>query len=312
MGEVISAVQPKAVKIYGAGGFQGLEAYQSGMLVSPEGHILTVFSYVLDTDYLSVTLNDGRRFPAKLVGADPRLEVAVLKIEAAGLDCFDLSKAAEAQRGTRVLALSNMFGVATGNEPATVQHGTIAAVTRLEARHGVFQTPYNGRVYVLDVVTNNPGAAGGILVDRRGRLLAMLGKELENARNSTYVNYAIPIAELRESVSLIRQGKFVARQEEPGEKKPDKAASLTALGLVLVPDVVDRTPPYVDAVRPGSPAAKLELRADDLVVLVNDHLVRSCKEVREELSRIDYQDPVRLTVVRGTELREVVLAGRAD
>ena len=67
---------------------------------------------------------DGRKFEAKLLGADPRLEVAVLKIEAAGLPCFDLAKAAKVDAGARVLAFSNLFGVATGNEPASVQKGT--------------------------------------------------------------------------------------------------------------------------------------------------------------------------------------------
>ena len=60
-----------------------------------------------------------------------------------------------------MLALSNLFGVATGNEPASVQHGTVSVVTRLDARRGMFETPYHGPVYVLDLVTNNPGAAGG-------------------------------------------------------------------------------------------------------------------------------------------------------
>ena len=86
------------VKIYGAGGLRDMEAYQSGILISPEGHILTVFSHVLDTDYITAVLADGRKFEAKLLGADPRLEVAVLKIDAAGLPCFDLAKAVKARR----------------------------------------------------------------------------------------------------------------------------------------------------------------------------------------------------------------------
>ena len=63
---------------------------------------------------------------AKLLGADPRLEVAVLKIEAAGLPCFDLDKAVKAEAGARVLAFSNLFGVAVGDEPASVQKGTVS------------------------------------------------------------------------------------------------------------------------------------------------------------------------------------------
>jgi len=310
--ETIERVQPKVVKIYGAGGFRGMEAYQSGLLISPDGHVLTVFSYVLDTDYITATLGDGRKFEARLLGADPRLEVAVLKIDAAGLRCFDLNRAVTVDAGARVLAFSNMFGVATGNEPATVQHAVVSVKTRLEARRGVFETPYNGPVYVLDAVTNNPGAAGGALVTRRGQLVGMLGKELRNARNHTWLNYAVPIDQLRDSVARIRAGKFVAAQNEPPEARPARPLSLSMLGIVLVPDVLQRTPPYVDYVRPGTPAATAGIRPDDLVVLLGDRLIQSCKSLKSELEYIDYQDPVRLTVLRDEEMLEFVLQAEAE
>ena len=267
--DTIDQVQPKMVKIYGAGGLRGMEAYQSGILISPEGHILTVYSHVLDTDYITAVLADGRKFEAKLLGADPRLEVAVLKIDAAGLPCFDLAKAVKVEAGARVLALSNIFGVATGNEPASVQKGTVSVVTRLEARRGVFETPYHGPVYVLDVTTNNPGAAGGALVTRRGELAGMLGKELRNSLNNTWLNYAVPDRRTPRSRSR-RFGpasSSPARRPKPA-KPPERPLDLASLGIVLVPDVLERTPPYVDHVRPGSPAAKAGIRPDDLILLV--------------------------------------------
>ena len=305
--ETIDRVQPKIVKIYGAGGYRGLEAYQSGMLVSAEGHVLTVFSYVLDTDYITATLDDGRRFEAKLVGADPRLEVAVLKIDATELPYFDLTRAVEVQSGARVLAFSNLFGVATGNEPSSVQHGVVSVRTQLAARRGVFETPYHGPVYVLDTATNNPGAAGGALVTRDGHLAAMLGKELRNALNNTWLNYAVPIEGLRDSVRQICSGKFVARSDEQTDKKPDRSLELAMLGIVLVPDVLQRTPAFVDYVRPGSPAADAGLRPDDLVLLVGERLIQSCKALLAELEHIDYEDPIRLTVLRGQDLLEFEL-----
>ncbi len=161
LADVIHDVQPKVVKIYGAGGIRGLPAYQSGFLVSAEGHVLTAFSYVLDCETITVTLDDGRKFDAKLLGTDPRLDVAVLKIEAADLPHFDLKQAATGAEGTRVLAFSNLFGVATGDESVSVLHGAVSAVTTLAARRGTYETPYHGPVYVLDAMTNNPGAAGG-------------------------------------------------------------------------------------------------------------------------------------------------------
>jgi serine protease Do len=288
-----------------------MEAYQSGLLISPEGHILTIWSHVLDTDVITVNLSDGRRLEAHLLGADPRLEVAVLKVDAKDLPAFRIDEAVEVEAGTRVLAFSNLFGVATGNEPASVQHGTVSVRTELTARRGTFETPYHGPVYVLDVVTNNPGAAGGALVTRRGQLVAMLGKELRSTLNNTWLNYAIPMAELRKSVDEIRAGKFIARQEAETSKKPDRPLDLNRLGIVLVPDVVERTPPYVESVRPGSPAAKAGLRADDLVMLVGDRLVASCKTVQAELGYIDFEDQVKVTALRGQELLEFVLQSSA-
>jgi serine protease Do len=308
---VIAQVQPKIVKIYGAGGFRGMEAYQSGLLISPEGHILTIWSHVLDTDVITVNLSDGRRFQARLLGADPRLELAVLKIDAKDLPAFAIDAAVEVEAGARVLAFSNLFGVATGNEPASVQHGTVSVRTELAARRGAFETPYHGPVYVLDAVTNNPGAAGGALVTPGGQLTGMLGKELRSTLNNTWLNYAIPIAELHRSVDEIRGGKFVARQEAETSKKPDRPLDLQRLGLVLVPDVVERTPPFVEGVRPDSPAAKAGLRADDLLMLVGDRLVASCKAVQTELGYIDFEDRVKVTALRGQELVEFVLQSSA-
>jgi serine protease Do len=303
---VVDAVQPKIVKIYGAGGVRGLEPYQSGFVISETGHILTVWSYVLDTDYITVTLNDGRKHEAKLVSFDPRLELAVLKVEANELAHFDLAASVPADAGTRVLALSNLFGVATGDEAASVQHGIIAVKTRLDARRGTFETPYHGAVYVLDAMTNNPGAAGGALVNQQGELLAMLGKELRNAQNNIWLNYALPIDELRASVEAILAGKASPAPDQP-EARPENAADLAALGVVLVPDVLERTPPYVDLVRSGSPAEAAGIKPDDLIVYLGESLVHSRKSLVEELARVERDAELRLVVMRGQELVEIVI-----
>jgi serine protease Do len=305
--EVISSVQPKMVKIHGAGGFQGMEDYQSGIVIAADGHLLTAFSHVLDTDVITAVLADGRKFEAKLLGADPRLEVAVLKIESAGLPFFDLSQSLRAEAGTRVFALSNSFNVAVGNEPASVQRGTVSVVTQLAARRGAFETSYRGPVYVLDMTTNNSGAAGGALITRHGDLVGILGKELRNALNGTWLNYAIPIGELRSSVEAILAGKFVAGREDPTRPRPRRSLEPRALGIELIPDVLERTPPYIDQVRDASPAALAGVRPDDLIVLLGDRLVQSCKDLAAELEYIDFEDAVSLTLLRKQELIEVSL-----
>jgi serine protease Do len=190
-----------------------------------------------------------------------------------------------------------------------VQHGIISVLTKLEARQGFYETPYRGPVYVLDVKTNNPGAAGGALVTRRGELLGILGKELKNSLNATYLNYAIPVAEMQDSIEAVKAGKMAARIQDDSKKKPHRSLSLDELGVVLIPDVLERTPPYVEQVRPGSPGEKAGIRSDDLIVLMGDQLVQSCKFLRAGLDYIDFQDPVKLTILRGQDLIEVTLQG---
>lgn len=304
---VIQQVEPKIVKIYGAGGFRGLEAYQSGFLISAEGHIVTAWSYVLDTEYVGVTLDDGRRFDAKLLGADPRLELAVLKIDAADLPHFDLAESPDLPLGARVLAFSNLFGVATGNEPASVQHGIVAAKAPLEARRGTFDTPYHGIAYILDAMTNNPGAQGGALTDRQGRVAGMLGKELRNSQTNTWLNYAIPVGELHATIDAIRAGNFVPASANETAAKPKHALSARLLGVLMVPDVLDRTPPFVERIVADSPAARAGLLPDDLIVFINNRLVQSCQAFVAEIERIDRADKTKITVLRDQQLLEFEL-----
>ena len=302
----IRAAQQRSVKIYGAGGLRGLQSYQSGFLISAQGHVLTVFSHVLDTDTLVVTLDDGRKFDGKLLGVNPRLEIAVLKIEANDLPFFDLKQAATGMEGTRVLAFSNLFGVATGDEPVSMLHGSIAAVTALAARRGAYEMPFQGQVYVLDAMTNNPGAAGGALTNMRGELLGMLGKELRNSRNNTWLNFALPAQELAPAVAAIESGQAPATAAATNKKVANPLAA-GDLGVVLLPNVLERTPPFVDTVRPNTPAAKAGLHPDDLVLFVNNQLVQSCKDFNMELERLDRDEAVKLVVMRNGQLTEVTL-----
>jgi serine protease Do len=305
--EIVAQTQLKVVKIFGAGGLRGLEAYQSGFLISGEGHILTAWSYVLDSDVITVYLSDGKKTTAELVGMDPRTEIAVLKIDGQNLPHFPLGEGVSLDSGAQVLAFSNLFGIALGNEPVSVLHGVVAAKTDLAARRGAFETNYKGPAYVLDAMTNNPGAAGGALTDRRGRLAGLLGKELRSSTTNIWLNYAIPIGELQPTVDQIMAGKFRPAQREEGQKKPKEHHTLATLGVQLVPDFLPRTPPFIESIKPGSTAAKAGLRPDDLVLFVNSRVVASCKLLADELTFIDRLDPVRLTIQRGQELLEVEL-----
>jgi serine protease Do len=305
--ETIRTAAPKVVKIFGAGGARNLYAYGSGFLVSPQGHIVTVWSHILDSDTVSVVLHDGRRFEGKVVGAEPPLDLAVLKIEAEGLPCFDLSQSGGAGPGTRVLGFSNAFKVATGDEPVSVIHGVIAARTTLSARRGAFESPYNGPVLIVDAVTNNAGAAGGVVTTWDGRLVGMIGKELRNTQTNTWLNYVMPASELRETVEQMVQGRFNPRKQDEddggtGAKKRVLRYECADFGIVTIPDVVARTPAYIDRILPDSLAETAGLRPNDLILFVGENLVQSCQTLKEELSRLEGGDQLRIVVRRDDKL----------
>ena len=304
---VAREAQMRVVKVYGAGGVAGLEAYQSGFLVSPEGHVATAWSYVLDVEP-TVVLDDGRRFDAVIVGFEPTLELAVLKVEASGLPFFRVDSDATVQWGDPVLAVSNLFGIATGSEPASVMQGTVAAITSLAARRGTFKTTYRGKVFVLDLIANNPGAAGGAVVDTGGRLVGMLGKELRDSDTGVWLNYALPVSALRQAIGDIIAGRqtSLASEDEP-MLDPDRAHSRETLGLVMVPDVLEKTPSFIDAVFPGTPAERADIRPDDLVLLVNGQRVEHQRSFDQLMRRIDRRDPIQLTVQRGSEILPLTL-----
>ena len=309
--EVNHSVQQRSVKIYGAGGLRQFEAYQSGLLVSAKGHIATALSLVLVQDEAVVVLSDGRRFTGKVVGVDSGADVALLKIDVdeESLPFFDLTKEPKVQEGMQVLAFSNLYNVATGDEPVSVLHGCLSAIAPLKARRGAFSTRFHGDVYVLDAATNNPGAAGGVLVDRAGNPLGMLGKELRSEVTGTWLNYALPLPQVASSVALIRSGKggLSSTNSQDEQPLPEHPVTFQSLGLLLVPEIVPRTPPFVDRVVVGSPAAKAKIRPDDLLLGVGGQVTGTRREVEQAIRQLPIDQPISLTLLRDNQLLEIQL-----
>ena len=294
--------QPKMVKIYGAGGMKGLESYQSGFLISKEGHIATSWSTVLDSTKIRIILSDGHKTTAEMVGMDPQTEIAVLKMEEPTESYFTLDAASLPSIGDRVFGLSNLFGIATGDESVSVQRGVVMAITPLSAKRGRMKTLYQGRVLVLDVMTNNPGATGGVIVDLDGRLVGMLGKELRDDQTNIWLNYALPMDIVSGSIRRILEGKTVSggRSEKlVPSKRPHRVPSL---GFSLLPDVLAKTPPFVDQISPKSIAQRSGLQVNDLILLINEQRVDSRMSFEELLATIDRADNFSLLVQRGQDL----------
>ena len=181
-----------------------------------------------------------------------------------------------------------------------------SAARALTARRGVFESPYNGTVYIVDAVTNNAGAAGGVLTTREGKLVGMIGKELRNTQTNTWLNYVMPISELSDTDEQIISGRFTTKKtdedEEGVSKKKPKRYEAADFGLITIPDVVARTPAYIDRVLPGSLAEMAGLQPNDLILFVGNDLVQSCQMLREELGRLQSGDPLKIVVRRDDQL----------
>jgi serine protease Do len=200
------------------------------------------------------------------------------------------------------------------DEPMSVQRGRIAAYSKMSARKGVHEAPYSGEVYFIDAIACNPGAGGGALTTRKGELIGIIGKELKNTLSETWINYAIPIqakVEVRtgdqtRTVSILEIIEKKDQYKVAGKSdKKEKFGCYT--GVILVPNVVERTPPYVEEVAPSSPAARAGVRPDDLIVYVDGVQVVSIKDYREVIDTIRPDQEVRLEVRRGDKLTTLTL-----
>lgn len=328
---VTKQVNEKVVKIFGAGGFRGATNYSTGVLVSPDGHFLTVASQTLDTSELIVHLSDGRRMKAVVVATEPELDIALCYIrtegkkdikDANGLDLpyFDIAEAAKrkpAEPGDWVLGFSNLFEIAMRDEPVSAMQGSITSVSKLHGKRGIFDFPYTGEVYVVDAITNGPGAGGGPLTNRKGELLGFIGREIKNSQTETWINYAVPVyaevtvkdeknqeekVSITKFVELAKDGKYKPR----ATAKQQKSAG-GFVGVKFVPNVLDRTPPYIDEIIPDSPAAKAGIQVNDLVSFIDGEPIYSIKSYLDYMSKTRPGDTVRVDVRRGDNLIQVEL-----
>jgi serine protease Do len=322
--KVATEVNYKMVKLFGSGGFKGLTSYGTGILVSSQGHILTVANQLLDTQDLRVHLADGRRFRAKVLFTEPELDAALLVIKQEdgskldlNLDFFDISAAAKkpkSEPGDWILAFSNSFQIATRDESLTLQRGVISAYSKLVARRGVHEAPFHGDVYFFDGIFSNPGSAGGAVTTRKGELIGILGKEYRNVTSDTWINYAVPVnckVEVKdgEKIRIITMEEFVidgikgtykpVPKREGAEKGPGAYH-----GIVFVPNIVPQTPPYVDRVLVGSPAYK-KLLPDDLLVYVDGEPVYTILAFRDMMTKLKPGAKIQLEVRRGDKLTAV-------
>ena len=136
----------------------------------------------------------------------------------------------------------------------------------------------------------------------------MIGKELRNSETNTWINYAIPVeGDLADIAEQIMTNNFRSGRSEEKPELPQQNYKAVDFGLVLIPDVLFRTPAYVDEVLSDSLAAEAGLRPGDLLLFVDGELVQSCKELQTEFGRLEEGDFVQLVFRRGNDLKTIEL-----
>jgi len=308
--DILKSRQQTIVKLFGAGS-GNLDSYGSGTLVSAEGHFITVWNHLISTGYLTAITADGRKFSVDVVGTSGEHDLALLKLRSEPGDSFshiDLTKIIDSSPGTPVLAFSNMFHVATGNEPVSIVHGVIAARIPLEATQGRWKFPLKSPVWLIDAITNNSGAAGGLLTDTQGAPIGLIGREIRHSASRTWVNYAVPLTTLRPVIETLLAGKKVDSRPKDADANLAMISDqeLTAkFGVTMLPNAVERTPAWIDAVTRDSIAAKAGLQRGDLIVLVNDAVITSVTDFQRQLATFRSGERASLTISRDQQLLPV-------
>ncbi len=225
----------------------------SGVIVEGDGLIVTNNHVVQGADEILVALSDRREFKAKLVFADAKSDLALLKIDTKGakLPVIRLGDSDRAQVGDVVLAVGNPFGVGQ-----TVTHGIVSAV----ARTGVGVSDY--QFFIQTDAAINPGNSGGALLDLRGDLVGINSAIYSRSGGSNGIGFAIPANIVRVFLSAAGTGKLVTGWiGAEGETVTTDSARLAGLdrpGGVLV-----------TAVSPGSPAASAGVRVGDVLTAID-------------------------------------------
>ena len=223
----------------------------SGVIVSPEGYLLTNNHVIEGADEIEVQLLDGRRARAKVVGTDPETDVAVLKITLDKLPVITFGSTDTLQVGDVVLAIGNPFGVGQ-----TVTSGIVSAIGRNQLGINTFEN------FIQTDAAINPGNSGGALVDATGNLLGINTAIYSRTGGSLGIGFAIPVSTARQVMEgLITDGQ-VRRGwigVEPRDLTPEIAETfnLPIKEGVLITGVLQEGPASIGGIRPGDVVTKV-------------------------------------------------------
>ncbi|MEO6004025.1 MAG: DegQ family serine endoprotease [Opitutus sp.] len=256
------------------------EGLGSGVIVSPDGYILTNSHVVKGADTIKVSLGDGRDLNAKVVGTDPQTDLAVIKIDAKDLPAITFADSDKVEVGDRVLAVGNPFGIGQ-----TVTSGMVSGLGR--ATMGL-----DYEDFIQTDAAINPGNSGGALVDAEARLVGINTAILSRTGGFQGIGFAIP-ANLARNVmeQLVSTGKVVrgylgVTMQDINPELADQFKLTTRQGA-LVADVV-----------PESPADKAGVKGGDVIVALQGKPVTDSRHLKLAVANVAPGQKVNAQVLR--------------
>lgn len=272
-------------------------ALGSGVIVSPEGYILTNNHVVEGASDVTVDLSDKRHFTAKVVGTDPLTDIAVIKIDANSLTAMPLGHSNALQIGDFVLAIGDPFGVGE-----SVSMGIVSALGRTNQEiegNGAYED------FIQTDAAINHGNSGGALVDVHGELVgintAILtgGSEMGGGEGNAGVGFAVPIDLARHVMMQIVEHGSVTRAEIGAHIQQVNNEIAKQFGLPKAEGAI------IADVLPGGPAAKAGLKSGDIILGMNGTEYPDSQELRTNISLQEPGSTVKLQVMRDSKPMEV-------
>ena len=262
----------------------------SGVIVSPEGYILTNNHVVEGADEIDVTLSDSRRARARIVGTDPETDLAILKVELDKLPVIVLGNSDELAVGDIVLAIGNPFGVGQ-----TVTSGIVSALGRSQLGINTFEN------FIQTDAAINPGNSGGALVDVNGNLLGINTAIYSRSGGSLGIGFAIPVSTARMVLDgIVREGKVTRGWigVEPNELSPELAETF---GVKAAEGVI------ITGVLQDGPAAQGGMRPGDVIVQVAGKPVTNVAGLLSSVAALRPGEAATFQVQRGNRVMDLEL-----
>lgn len=272
----------------------------SGVIISPDGYIATNNHVVANGEQIEVTLNDNKTYKAKLVGADPVTDVALLKVEAENLPVIPFGDSDSLRLGEWVLAIGSPF-----NLRSTITAGIVSAKGRsLPDMSGEFKI----ESFIQTDAAVNPGNSGGALVNTKGELVGINTAIASNTGSYTGYSFAVPVSIVKKVVDDIKEFGTVQRAML-GISMTELTQELAALAGMKG----DFSGVYIAELNKGGAAYKAGVREGDVLVAINGKKMKNPSEVQAAVNSYKPGDKIELLVCRdGKEsVYEAELQGEA-